>query len=418
MSEYLEQAARVTDPVVHSNLDIPIALTVAGLLGGVIVAVVAAPISLGAGAALIITAGAEAQNVGEVLANRQLRIDLAARNLPKTTGETIIDGAKTVFLDEIKENAAKAHPDTKLTHGGHWVISGSSTVLIEQTYASRIKDSTMCGGYVCNGSTTVFYGGAKKIFPGAPADPREVLDMGLYGDVALALQVAEMILLTMEGVGAARALARSPTRRPSLADQYPDGDELGDDIRRALDDGVVPAELSDQARAAYAAAPEGTSFYGLYDTTTGRVVIEPGNVANAHRSQLTGGISGHQATGSLNGLPTDGTHGVLGFTVVKQPYGPDMFYKSASYNEIPNRTSMFQHLAGSNPHMVQGPAALLEDAMTGLRPPSSLRPPGGPLSLGSSYGRDFSHWYGWADFDNSVAGLYDDMDGAFEGLMR
>lgn len=416
MSEYLEQAARVTDPVVHSNLDIPVALTVAGLLAGLVVVVAAAPISLGAGAALVITAGAEAQNLGEVLANRELRIDIASRNLPKTTGETIIDGAKTVFLDEPKLQAAKAHPVTKLTHAGHWVISGSSTVLIENTYASRIKDSAMCGGFVCNGSTTVFYGGAKQVFPGAPADPSEVLDMGLYGDASLALRVAEMILLTMEGVGAARALARSATRKPGLADQLPIGDDVGDAVRQSMADGVVPAHLDDALRAKYANAPDGTSFYGLYDTSTGRVVIEPGHVANQHRQFLTGGNSGHQATGYMNGLPTSGDHGVLGFTAVKRPEGPDLFFKSASYNEHPART-VFGHLNNHQPFMSTGPSALLEDAMLGLRPPGSTAPAGGPLSV-FTHERDFKNWYGFLDEGSSIVAPYDDTPGMLDEILR
>ena len=389
MSEYLEQASRVTDPVVHSDLDIPVALTVAGLLGGVPVAM-AAPISLGAAAALVITAGAEARGAGEILANRQLKIDLANRNLPKSTGETIVDGANTVFLDEIKERAAKAHPNTKLSHGSHWVISGSSTVLIEKTYASRITDSTMCGGYVCYGSETIFYGGAKKIFPGAPAEPDEVLDMGLYGDVAFAMDVAELILLSMEGVGVARALARSAARRPRLADQLEvtDATEASPwEPAEALKGGVVPAELSDQAVSAYRAAPDGTAFYGLYDTSTGRVVMEPAAVANAHRANLGAGASGHQAVGNLHGMPSTWGHPYQGFSVMKLPEGPDVFYKSASYNE-----SAGGILGYGKPHMYKGPAAFLEDAMIDLRPAGSTRPVGGPLSM-DIFEREFSNRY-------------------------
>lgn len=229
---YVLEAARVTDDVAHSSPMAALALSVGALLGGAL-AVALTPITLGGSAALVLGIASGAKGVGEALDQRSLHALAARRELPKETGEEITTGAKSVFLDEPRERAAKAHPEVLLTHGGQWVTHGSKTVLIENTYASRLSDQASCGGFICNGSKTVFYGGTTAVFPGADADPSEVKDQGLYGAYSLALDVAALIAGGLEGAALLRAAARPKV--PPRAAKPVHGDDLTD-ARAAADD--------------------------------------------------------------------------------------------------------------------------------------------------------------------------------------
>ncbi|MEM1033682.1 MAG: hypothetical protein AAGN82_25325, partial [Myxococcota bacterium] len=101
---------------------------------------------------------------------------------------------------------------------------------------------------------------------------------------------------------------RTPEPEPVIADAYTE--------EGALAMGLKPAQLSPEMKAVYDNAPVGTSFYGLYDTSTGRVVFAPTDQANAARSAA--GQSGHQGVGELFGMPTAmRQHDVLGFSIHK-----------------------------------------------------------------------------------------------------
>ena len=247
---YVLEAARVTDDVAHSSPMAALALSVGALLGGAL-AVALTPITLGGSAALVLGIASGAKGVGEALDQRSLHALAARRELPKETGEEITTGAKSVFLDEPRERAAKAHPEVLLTHGGQWVTHGSKTVLIENTYASRLSDQASCGGFICNGSKTVFYGGTTAVFPGADADPSEVKDQGLYGAYSLALDVAALLAGGPEGE---RPGVHQILRRARVAGQLREVD---------VDRRAAPRQGEDAARPALAPVLRDEDLAGL-----------------------------------------------------------------------------------------------------------------------------------------------------------
>ncbi len=238
MSDWVEQAARVTDPVKHSSLLARYGLSVVALIGGTAAALLAVP-TMGGSLALMaatVAATVAADEAGIAIGRAELQADIADRVMERDTGETIEEGAATVFLDEIRERAAKADPATTLSHGGHWVSWGSRTVFIENTYASRFGDHTSCGGHICYGSETVFYGGEKTPYPGVSDNPREQhpLDEEFF---AISLAV---------GLAAAARIALARTATTQLRGTTP---------------GTIQGLSHSEVRAASAIARDGAGHY-------------------------------------------------------------------------------------------------------------------------------------------------------------
>jgi uncharacterized Zn-binding protein involved in type VI secretion len=172
----LERAARVGDPIEHSNIEgggwtglivgIAIGAAIVGaavlcapavgavLVGGAIVGATAAgasatAVALGvaAGASTIIGAGLAGEGVGERLGKKSHH----------AAGD-IIDGASTVFTGEGMPKAARITDPLKC-HSGKRISQGSESVFIENHNASRKGDGTECGGKILDGCATVLIGG-------------------------------------------------------------------------------------------------------------------------------------------------------------------------------------------------------------------------------------------------------------------
>ncbi len=167
----MEQAARVTDPIAHTDNDFAFGLSLTVLAGGAL-AIVFTPVTLGGAALTIVASASFAHDVGAVIDTHR----------PKTTEEAITAGAATVFLDVPRHRAAKAAPQTTLSqHGGDWVSSGSDTVYIERCNACCAGDITTCGGTIVNGSSTIFYGYQSRAYaPGTSANPDERIGSSAY----------------------------------------------------------------------------------------------------------------------------------------------------------------------------------------------------------------------------------------------
>lgn len=193
MSAYVEQAARVTDPVKHSDLDFRLGLAVVAFLGGGVAILLAAP-TAGGSVVLMTTLLSAADLAGSAADAAVFDAAIAERQVDREGDDEITDGAATVFLDEVRERAAKAHPETKLDHGDHWITHGSTTVFIENTYASRLGDRASCGGYISFGSETIFYGGEQINYPGTAPDPHEET-ASLYATYQDALMFASLVTL-------------------------------------------------------------------------------------------------------------------------------------------------------------------------------------------------------------------------------
>jgi uncharacterized Zn-binding protein involved in type VI secretion len=196
-----ERAARIKDPIQHSN-----ALT-GQVIGAVVGAAVGAALVVASGALAAVTAAPTLGASVVVLLVEAGPIFLSSIVVGAALGKwigsfstaisgSIKEGAARTFIGPEKRNAARVSdklacgdpllmysialtpvmpsaPGVAMllgAHGGAFIADGAATVLIEDLEAARVTDGTSCAGTIANGCETVFIGG--PVFSLIPVEKR------------------------------------------------------------------------------------------------------------------------------------------------------------------------------------------------------------------------------------------------------
>lgn len=198
----LEQAARLHDPVEHSQALLGAVL---GVLAAVAVGVALAvffPVTFAAlaGATLLSTA----LFMGDLAATMSSMGEwIASTFLPKQTCDGVRTGAPTVTVGGRELNAARVEDEVECH--SETIISGTKTITIETKLATRAEEETRCGGKLKKDACcpTVFYGG-----------PSEKVDsVRLSGELPMWFWTAREVMGVISARGAIRTFFSPKTLR-------------------------------------------------------------------------------------------------------------------------------------------------------------------------------------------------------------
>jgi uncharacterized Zn-binding protein involved in type VI secretion len=152
----LERAARVTDPIAHTQREgWGIVGALLGATVGVFIVILTAPVAL---PALAIAAGVTATIATTTVAGSVVG-EMHGATIPYPAAGYITDGAATVFTGPEMHEAARmsdpvdCHPEK--------IADGSDSVFIEGWNAARNSDGTTCAGTISDGCESVLFGGER-----------------------------------------------------------------------------------------------------------------------------------------------------------------------------------------------------------------------------------------------------------------